>query len=242
MKFNFSRKTVAICFAFFAVNFSLFATPVNDNPCDAGVPVLSVGSTCVYTNSTNLNATETVGPTDPACAGIFGSSSPSLNNADVWFTTIVPASGSLKVTLRSGGMTDSGMALYTGTSCNALTLISCNDDGPSNLMSEISAISLTPGSTVWIRIWGKAQATGVFGVCAFTHANLPNPGSNLPAGDECSTAPNICNFQGYIGNTSTTAYTVTNWPEYVSAYSPNSINGDSFISFIAQQSTITFTI
>ena len=243
MKFNFSRNTVAICFAFFTVNFSLFAQ--NDNPCDAGVPVLSVGSTCVYTNSTNLNATETVGPTDPACAGIFGSSSPSLNNADVWFTTIVPASGSLKVTLRSGGMTDSGMALYSGASCNSLTFISCNDDiSSSNFMSEISALSLTPGSTVWIRVWSSFAGTdGTFGICVKEIAAppvMPNCGNNSLAGDECNSAPPICNLNGYCGNTSG-SYTNSGstWPGIETAFSCGGIQNDSYISFVASSSTIT---
>ena len=235
---NTLRINVTLLFSFilFGINHFVLAQPANDNPCSA--IQLSVGTSPSYSTYNNTNATISTGIQAPGCTSFTNT-----DILDVWFSVVVPSSGVLFVSTIAGSLTDSGMAIYTGA-CSSLTKVFCDDNsaqGASN-MSFLAKSTYTPGSTVWIRIWGKAQATGDFGVCAFTHANLPNPGSNLPAGDECSTAPNICNFQGYIGNTSTTAYTVTNWPEYVSAYSPNSINGDSFISFIAQQSTITFTI
>jgi hypothetical protein len=66
-------------------------------------------------------------------------------------------------------MTDSGMAIYSGT-CGALTLIECDDDDSTNgAMSYINRTGLTPGSTVYIRFWEFSNDNnGTFGICAST--------------------------------------------------------------------------
>lgn len=161
--------------------------PSNDNPCNA--INLTVGTNCVYANYTTENATPTSGVPAPGCA--------SYNGGDVWFTATVPAGGALLFDTQTGFITDGGMAIYSGT-CNALTLIACDDDASANgLMPSITAGGLTPGSTVWIRVWEFGNDNpGTFGICVRTP---PPPPANddpcnavtLPVGN------NSCNYQNF---------------------------------------------
>ncbi len=133
------------------------AQPPNDNPCSA--TAITVGATCTFTQYTNLNATASPGVPAPGCASYSG--------GDVWFSAVVPASGSITFDSNTGGITDGGMAIYTGT-CAALTLLSCNDDGSANgLMPSITETGLTPGSTIFIRVWEFGNDNnGTFSICA----------------------------------------------------------------------------
>jgi gliding motility-associated-like protein len=150
--------------------------PVNDNPCNA--ILLTAQNACTYQNFTTLNATGTTGVTAPGCA--------SYVSGDVWFKAVVPCTGSIKFDTQTGGITDGGMALYTGT-CNALTLVECDDDdSPNGLMPMINRTGLTVGDTVWIRFWEyNNDNPGTFGICA-TIPPPPGPNSN------CSSAQPFC--------------------------------------------------
>lgn len=155
------------------------APPANDD-C-AGATPLSVGASCVYTTyNNNNNATASSGAPAPGCASYIGS--------DVWFSITVPANGSLQIdTDDVGTITDGGMAAYSGT-CGALSLLQCNDDGSANgLMPLITLTGLTPGTTIYIRVWeygGDIQ--GNFGICV-TSPTPPTP-PTPPANNECTTA------------------------------------------------------
>ena len=210
-----------------SLSFNSFAQPTNDEPCNA-TPITS-NTSCTNLNTTNVGATATTGVTAPGCAG-------STFN-DVWYSVIVPSSGAFYVTLSAGTMTDSGMAFYSG-SCNSLALISCNDDGAIGLMSQLGVNNLTPGSTIYIRVWGYSGGTGTLSICAQTIQNVPC-GSNPNATDGCGQAPPICNFQGYCGNTSS-AYTPTTWTQAVNAFSCGSLQNDSYIQFVADSTSISF--
>lgn len=141
----------------------------NDEPCNA--ISLSVNTTCSYSTYTNSGATATNGVTAPGCAN--------YNGGDVWFSVIVPASGQLTVDLQAGGITDSGMAFYSGT-CGTLTLLECDDDDSANgLMSNISMTGLTPGQTIFVRVWEFGNDNnGTFGICATT-PSCPSPSDLL---------------------------------------------------------------
>ncbi|OUR92680.1 hypothetical protein A9Q87_06480 [Flavobacteriales bacterium 34_180_T64] len=132
-------------------------TPASDEPCTA--TPLTVNATCTFSTFDSTGATDS-SPADPGCADYQGQ--------DVWFSAVVPASGNLTIdTDDNGTVTDSGIALYTGT-CGALTLVECNDDDSPNggLMSTITRSGLTPGSTVYIRFWEYGGGTGTFDICA----------------------------------------------------------------------------
>ncbi len=115
---------------------------------------------------TNSGATASGGITAPGCANYSG--------GEVWFSAVVPATGVLTLDLQSGVMTDSGMAFYSGT-CGSLTLLDCDDDDSVNgAMSNLSIIGLTPGQTIFIRVWEYGNDNnGTFAICATTPSCPP---------------------------------------------------------------------
>jgi len=182
--------------AFFGYN-NAFAQPANDDPCNA-IP-LTVGTDCVFTQYTNAAATASTGVPAPGCASYSG--------GDVWFTVVVPAGGSLIFDSNTGVITDGGMAIYSGT-CNALTLIECDDDdSPNGNMPRIIRTGLTPGSTVWIRFWEFGNNNnGTFRICV----SIPPPPPPPPVNDNPCNATlipvgEVCNYVTY----STTGATAT---------------------------------
>ena len=77
-----------LAFLHFIAVITVFAQPANDNPCNA--IALPVNGACVNTAGTVQNATAST-IAAPSCGS---------GDADVWYTAVVPASGSLTVTLR----------------------------------------------------------------------------------------------------------------------------------------------
>ncbi|MDB5202470.1 MAG: hypothetical protein JWQ27_1879 [Ferruginibacter sp.] len=153
-----SGKTVLVFLTALLCCFSALAQPSNDEPCTA-IPITAT-ATCNYTTYTNANATASAGIPAPGCANYLG--------GDVWFSVVVPASGSLKFDTQTGVITDAGMAIYSAPSCTGpFTLIECDDDdSPNGLMSFINRSGLTPGSTVYIRVWEYGNNNnGTFGLC-----------------------------------------------------------------------------
>lgn len=140
--------------------------PANDEPCAA--INLPVNLTCTYVTYTNASATATAGVPAPGCSSYSG--------GDVWFTITVPASGEITIDTQTGVITDGGMALYTGT-CGALTLLECDDDDSANgAMPSITRTGLTPGATIWIRVWEYGNnGNGTFGICASTRPICTTP-------------------------------------------------------------------
>ncbi|MDI1316567.1 hypothetical protein [Flavobacterium sp.] len=140
--------------------------PLTNDEC-AGAISLPVNSLCSYSTYTNTGATPSIGMTAPACGNYSG--------GDVWFSVVVPATGEITVDLQGGGITDSGMAFYSGT-CGSLTLLECNDDDPIifSLMSNINLTGLTPGQIIYVRVWGYGGSSGTFGICAST-PSCPSP-------------------------------------------------------------------
>ncbi len=150
--------------------------PANDNPCNA-IP-LPVNNTCIYSTHTNTGATNSVSVPSPGCGAFTGD--------DVWFTVTVPSVGGIFLNSVAGTMLDGAMAVYTGSSCNNLTLIRCDDNSSSNLsMPLINMAGLTPGTTLWIRFWGYGGFyAGTFDICA----SIPPP----PTVQDCPAAIPIC--------------------------------------------------
>lgn len=158
------------------------AAPPNDNPCSA--TSIPVNASCVITNTTNLNATNTAGVTAPGCSSYAG--------GDVWYSVVIPASGSLNLEAYANSLTDGGMAIYSGA-CASLTLVSCDDDSGPGLMPALS-LSGTAGTTYFIRFWEYGNNNnGTFGICA-TAGVAPTGNQN------CTTATPICNDQSFNGN------------------------------------------
>lgn len=158
------------------------AQPANDDPCNA--TPLSVNTSCIFAAATNAGATATAGVSNPSCAF--------YNGGDVWFSAIVPANGILSVDTDDGSMTDSGMALYSG-SCGSLTQLACDDDNSANgSMSYISLSGLTPGSTIFIRVWEFGNDNnGTFSICA---SSPMTPDNDEPCNATGLTVESGCNY------------------------------------------------
>ena len=162
-----------------------------DEPC--GATPLPVEASCNFLTFDNTTATATTGAPAPGCANYLG--------GDVWFTAVVPSTGGLNINTQTGVLTDAGMAVYSGT-CGNLTLIDCDDDSsPNGLMPLLSATGLTPGDTIWIRVWEYGNDNnGTFGICV----TIPPP---PPTNDEpCNAIPLTpdvsCNYQTYTNENS----------------------------------------
>ena len=115
--------------------------------------------------STNAAATANAANPLPSC-GAFNFAT---NGKDVWFSVVVPDSGTLTIeTQGNGGLTDSALEVYSG-SCDALVAIDCNDDVnfPANPYSRVELEGLTAGQTLLVRVWGYNGAEGSFVVSAF---------------------------------------------------------------------------
>ncbi len=134
--------------------------PANDDPC--GATLLTVSTTCSYTTSSNINATNTSGVPNPPCGGYAGK--------DVWFKAVAPASGYLTIDCDPvpGSFNDGAMAAYKG-SCGNLTYLACNDDYQGNgTMPHLALSGLTGGDTIFVRFWKySGNGTGQFKICMF---------------------------------------------------------------------------
>ncbi|MDO7873375.1 fibronectin type III domain-containing protein [Hymenobacter sp. ASUV-10] len=140
--------------------------PANDNCSGATALTVQAGSCTTPTSGTNVDATDS-GVADPACSSYLG--------GDVWYRFVVPAGGAVTVETGQGSGTsvsDTGLALYTGT-CASLTEIACDDDAGTGAFSLITATGLTPGATVYARVFAYDNAEiGTFTICVSTPGDL----------------------------------------------------------------------
>ena len=96
---------------------------------------------------------------DPGCAGYQG--------GDLWYQMPVPPSGNVAVsTSDAGGLTDTGLSLWTGSLCVDLTERACDDDGGDGYFSQAAAYDLPPGQTLYIQVFGYNGGAGAFQLCA----------------------------------------------------------------------------
>ncbi|MBK7114099.1 MAG: hypothetical protein IPH60_16875 [Flavobacteriales bacterium] len=135
---------------------------MNDEPC--GAVLLTVGSSCSLTASSNAAATLSSAAQDPGCGNLSGSS------RDVWFRFVVPASGIVIIQSTAGTLTDGAMALYAGSSCSAsgLQLLDCSDDEGPGYMPFLRYADLVPGDTYYLRYWGYGSGNGTFNLCVWS--------------------------------------------------------------------------
>jgi gliding motility-associated-like protein len=173
------------------------APSTNNTPCNA-YSLPPVTPSCNYLTFTNLGSAGSAVPAPTGCGG----SSPfqgGYAGGDVWFSVVVPASGKLDIHTDGIDFSDGAMALYSG-SCASPVLVKCDDDGSPGdgiLMPHIYQTGLTPGATMWIRVWEYGNNNnGEFSLCVTT-----------PDNDNCINAQQICDLNGYGGVTSS-AYTV----------------------------------
>ncbi len=183
-----------------SVNYDISVTnfgagPVNDLPCSA--TALALNTNLSGDNSCSGGASE---PVAPACWLTPG------NLNCVWYSVVCPASGQLKIRTNLGTLTNTQIALYSGT-CGALVLVACNDNGPACGFttynnSEIIATGLTSGATYWIRVDGVGNLTGTFDILVIDGStNYP-----LIAGQDCGQPNPVCTASINVGNPGYQAY------------------------------------
>jgi len=163
--------------------YSLWTGPIavtvfeGDEPCTAIAEpctaiALEVMGECVFETFDNTGASTSDNPNIPApeCAFYQGS--------DMWFTITVPANGIVMIDGMPGSLTDCGMAVYSGTSCEGqLTLIDCDDDSSDNgAMPYIEINDPNLGdSTLYIRFWEYGgKVSGTFGICVTSPCSAPS--------------------------------------------------------------------
>ncbi len=164
--------------------------PVNDDQCAA--IALTVANACSYGTYVNTDGSLT--------AATPGTSCTATGDADVWFTATVPASGLLSIDLNvstavGANITDAAIQVYaaTGTTGCAIftgwTNVACADNAGADLMPTANLSALTPGTLVYIRVWGKSGATGSFSICVTDP--IP-PANDEPCNAVALSAPVAC--------------------------------------------------
>ena len=159
--------------------------PANDDPCNA-IP-LNVGTSCNYSQYSNASASGSANVPAPGCGGYSG--------GDVWFSLVVPANGNIVINTDTGSVQDGALAIYSGT-CNALTLIACDDNNsPNGLMPLITKTGLTPGSTIYVRFWEYLNDNnGTFSICAYSPQTITN---DNPCNAIALPVTSSCNMTAY---------------------------------------------
>lgn len=163
------------------------SAPSNDNPCAA--TALTVNSSYSFATYSNYAALPSPGITAPGCGNYVG--------GDVWFTVTVPSSGAVSISTETAVITDAAMAVYTGSSCSSLTLVSCSNDGfgSSGFMPRLNFTCYAPGTILYVRVWDIYNARpGTFQIAAMDLGGTPNPPSNnepcaaidLPVNSSCT--------------------------------------------------------
>lgn len=162
-------------------NFTICATPTfppaNNEPCGAVALPLQYG--CLYSSYTNLNATTTPVTLVGQHANVPSPSCGGTPTNDVWFTVQVPnpftPPANLVINSDNFSLTDAAIAIYRVSSGNCgagnlvLNQLSCQVVGPAaDPMPQVTlaASTLTPGETLYVRVWRQTGADGTFQLCA----------------------------------------------------------------------------
>ena len=135
------------------------------HPCTA-IPI-DTGQ-CIFTNNTGFPGTGL----SPNCGNYVG--------GDIWFTMQVPASGNLSFETDSGNINDTGIAVWTDSTCTNPHSIGCDDDGGNGYYSFLLLYDLTPGQTIYIQVWKWAGGTGSFELCVKDIGTVVLDSSEIP--------------------------------------------------------------
>ncbi len=135
-------------------------------PCTA-LPIDTMD--CVIADNSDAIGTGT----NPGCANYQG--------GDIWYSMPVPTSGNVSVsTFNTGGLNDTGVALWTGPDCFNLTPRACDDDGGPDYFSLVMAYELPPGEMLFIQLFGYGGGEGAFQVCVADLGTITLESSELP--------------------------------------------------------------
>ncbi len=134
-------------------------------PCTA-IPI-DTGQ-CIFSNNIGFPGSGLT----PNCANYQG--------GDIWFTMQVPLSGNLSFETDSGNINDTGIAVWTDSTCNNLQLLGCDDDAGNGYYSLLLLYDLTPGQTLFVQVWKWAGGSGSFQLCVKDLGTVVLDSSELP--------------------------------------------------------------
>ncbi len=134
------------------------------NPCSA----IAIDTGCFMTSNFGLPGSGN----NPGCANFQGS--------DIWFILQAPPSGNLSFATANGDLTDTGLAVWTDTTCTNLQLLACDDDGGNGYYSFLSLYDLNPEQALYIQVWGYGGGTGSFELCVSDLGTVVFENSELP--------------------------------------------------------------
>jgi hypothetical protein len=147
-------------------------TPPANDDCSAAIEITVGGTIDSFpVTGTTVSATTTAGLPVLSCV-------PTNRSNDVWYSVVVPASGSLTIeTAPAAGtlMTDSVLTIFSGT-CGSLVEIGCDDDSSTNGNFSLEVLTgLTPGDVIYIGVWRYGTTLdGEFQVSAYDASLLSN--------------------------------------------------------------------
>jgi hypothetical protein len=158
------RKLLILALSVLSLNI-LAQAPQGIDPCTA-IPI-DTGQ-CVFADNTGSSGSAW----NPNCANYQGT--------DLWFIMQVPPSGNLSFQTDSGTINDSGIAVWTDSTCTNLQLLGCDDDGGNGYFSFLTLYDLTPNQTLYIQVWGYGGGTGTFQLCVNDLGTVVLDSSELP--------------------------------------------------------------
>ena len=153
--------------------FAIEGEPVlNDDPETAATLIVGevFGDNPVIADNTEATTTAI---DDPSC-GAF-------TEADLWYTFVVPDSGSVTVETQEddGSITDTAISIYEGE-IGALVEVICDDNDGTGAFSFAELEGRTPGEVLFVRVWESGGGTlGTFQISAY---DTPPPANDDPEG------------------------------------------------------------
>nr|NQU92308.1 CotH kinase family protein [Bacteroidota bacterium] len=134
------------------------------HPCAA----IAIDTGCIVVNNSRMPGSGY----NPGCANYQG--------FDIWFSLQAPPSGNLSFITDNGDLTDTGIAIWTDTTCLNLELVDCDDDDGNGYYSFITLYDLEPEQDLYIQVWGWGGGTGSFELCVTDLGTVVFENSELP--------------------------------------------------------------
>ena len=170
------------------------SAPANDFTCNA--TTLYPSSSCSYASGSKVGATPSVG----------GYTCDTYAPRDVWYKCAIPSSGYVTFRTWAGSLTDGVMAVYWGSSCSSLISIVCEDDNSNGNNSQMPVIAIvgSPGTMLWVRVWGYEDVVGSFKICALNYNSADYDGQVVYLNDTGGTPasfdePVLSNLSKHVG-------------------------------------------
>lgn len=204
------------------------APVLGDLPCNAYSLTVGCSGGKIIGDNTGMTNSSIA---NPSCATYAGS--------DVWFSAVVPASGTLKIETYALTLSDLGMSVYStsGGCSGTFTELFCDDNSGFGNMPEITLNGQTPGNTLYIRVWDKNNnQTGTFEIDATDlSSNYCVTGNGVDQGNGCAQLTSATNNQlGSIWDADDRFDFTSDWTYDFTVNLGNSDAGADGICFVIQ--------